>query len=138
MSEELGYVHAAQTPTEPILPVAEASDAPSVLTQQASPVEARTPSSVGNFVVSPTETGVPRFNATIGDSAGKRKFVPGGGSALASGDKPGDPYASLIVLPADALMGKAPPNAAALQKKGKMPPRLQPRPRPRLPLRLRP
>lgn len=38
----------------------------------------------------------------------KRKFVPGGGSALASGDKPGDPFATLVVLAADGLLG-APP-----------------------------
>lgn len=44
-------------------------------------------------------------------SVSKRKFVPGGGSALAKGDLPGDPFATLVVLAADAILGSAPSNS---------------------------
>ena len=47
-------------------------------------------------------------------SASKRKFVPGGGSTLAQGDLPGDKFATLVVLPADAIVGDAPPSTSKL------------------------
>ena len=34
--------------------------------------------------------------------------IPGGGSRLAAGDKPGDPFATLVVLAADGLLGEQP------------------------------
>ena len=36
------------------------------------------------------------------------KNVPGGGSALASGDKPGDPFATLFIVATDGCLGKLP------------------------------
>ena len=88
MSEELGYSHAAKgIPKEPERGQASSSQEP--------------PQSQ----ISPTP---PRSQPVDGGSATKRKFVPGGGSALAAGDKPGDPFASLIVLPADLMLGTAP------------------------------
>ena len=56
--------------------------------------------------------------ATAPSSSTKRKFVPGGGSALAKGDKPGDPFATLVVLPADNIVG------AKLSASSKFPSRL--------------
>lgn len=46
-----------------------------------------------------------------------RKNIPGGGSGLATGDKPGDPFARLIVIAGDGLVGKRPLSAL-----GELPP----------------
>ena len=107
MSEELGYSHAAKgIPKEPARPVHVPPNASMpTLAQQASPVTAASTSHA-----SPTQ---PR--SQLSESANtKRKFVPGGGSALSSGDKPGDPFATLIVLPADGVLGSAPKASGAL------------------------
>jgi len=39
--------------------------------------------------------------------------VPGGGTQLPTGDQPGDPWATLVVVLADGLMGERPPPRAA-------------------------
>ena len=82
MSEELGYNHAAAgLPVEPAL----------------------SPTTPGN-----PQPSFPLASSSSTSAIAKRKFVPGGGSALASGDQPGDPFATLIVLPADHVVGTKP------------------------------
>ena len=49
----------------------------------------------------------PLSSETVGPglTSSSKRPVPGGGSKLSSSDQPGDPYATLIVLPIDGLMG---------------------------------
>ena len=54
--------------------------------------------------------------------------VPGGGTHLPTGDQPGDPWATLVVVLADGLMGERPPPRAASSQpsipagRGRLPP----------------
>ena len=97
MSEELGYTHAAAgRPVEPIQPAGIEADSSGINAASATSPPRRSP------------RGHPPSAAV---SSGKRTFVPGGGSALVAGDKPGDPFATLLVLPADGFVGRAPPRA---------------------------
>ena len=118
MSEELGYAHAAAgLPIEPGTSADEATpavppaisllrEAPPPLAQQPSPIAPRRSNEAG-AQVSPTPPR-PTEAAASSASGSRRRFVPGGGSALASGDKPGDPFAMLVVVAADVVVGKAP------------------------------
>ena len=120
MSEELGYVHAAGgMPQEPKTPPVAPEPPPK--DNQPVPLQV-SPSSIGSAAaaqqsllaatsqISPTPTGAaPSFSTASAESAGgKRKFVPGGGSQLAKGDQPGDPFAWLVILAADLIVGTSP------------------------------
>lgn len=90
MSEELGYEHAAAG-----LPVEPDSDGQ--------------PSHSNLSPTPPRPRDKPTFaDAAAAGSSSSKRNVPGGGSSLASGDKPGDPFASLIVLAADGVLSMPP------------------------------
>jgi hypothetical protein len=75
------------------------STSPAVWRQLPSPVNARdTPAA--NLASPPSSSA----------SGSRSRGIAGGGSALAPGDKPGDPFATLIVIAGDCLVGQQPFN----------------------------
>lgn len=56
----------------------------------------------------PISPDAPKQPRTVTEPSSSSRNIPGGGSALATGDKPGDPFATLIVIAGDCLLGKQP------------------------------
>lgn len=117
MSEELGYRHAAAgRPLEPGASGGASSGTggggsrPPALTP---PTGFKTPAVTSPGLAPPERRGA--ADESSATSSANKRSVPGGGSALASGDKPGDPYAHLLVLAADGLL-PAPPGSATAAK----------------------
>ena len=95
MSEELGTARGDAAEPRPI------PFTPPILQPQISP---SVPTASNSSPTQPRQF-FSESSAAASSASGKRS-VPGGGSALASGDKPGDPFATLLVLAADAILGK--------------------------------
>lgn len=65
---------------------------------------------------SPVSSTPASFEVT--SSQKKSRPIPGGGTTLPDGDKPGDPFATLIVLAADGLLSEEPHSLPSLPASG--------------------